>query len=258
MRLSKGDKREKFTKGISAHKSPANEGISEFLVYPIVEDKSLPSKINPMSKAAFQNLIEAQSHLKQIGQLKALIESELARVRQLEHLKLQKLDLLAQTQARMDEYKSRLLSGEKKLSDIDRQLKQSQGALAQSTTQQSSESAQRQIDLCEKELEIVQDELFVIMEQESTDQDRLDEIQGFLDGFQTTYDEISNEANSVASNLGKEIEGYEERVNNLLSLCPQELIDIFNHSRKNIALILLPTYKAITLARVATAKWREI
>jgi len=232
MRFTKGDKRKKLTKGISAHKSPANEGISEFLVYPIVEDKSLPSKINPMSKAAFQNLIEAQSHLKQIGQLKALIDSELARVKQLEQLHLQKLDLKAQTQARMAEYKSRLLSGEKRISDIDRQLKQSQGALAHSTTQQSSESAQRQIDLCEKELEFIQDELFVVIEQESEDQQILDEIQGFLNGFNATFEEISTEANSVSRTLGNEIEGYQERVNNLLSLCPQELIDIFNHSRK--------------------------
>lgn len=185
-----------------------------------------------MSKAAFQNLIEAQSHLKQIGQLKALIESEMARVRQLETLHQQKLELKAQTQARLNDYKSRLLVGEKKLSDIDRQLKQSQGALNQSTTQQASESAQRQIELCEKELEATQDELFLVMDKETADQQVMQEIQGFLQGFKATFEEISNEARAVESKLNREIEGYQERVDNLLSLCPKELVDMFQHARK--------------------------
>jgi predicted nucleic acid-binding Zn-ribbon protein len=188
-----------------------------------------------MSQAAFQNLIEAQSHLKQIGQLSSKIESELTRVRQLEQLQQQKLSLKEEAQARMHDHKSRLHAGEKKLSDIDRQLKQSQSALKQATTQQASESAQRQIDLCETDLESIQDELFTVMEQELADQEILTEIQGFLDGFKTTYEEISTEANAIAKKLGDEIEDYQERVNNLLSLCPQELIDIFNHARKKHA-----------------------
>jgi uncharacterized protein len=180
----------------------------------------------------YSDLIEAQSHLKKHARITEVIQSELKRLDFFHAQVAQRTARQAELERMRDEGRKEAQLFEKELAQLDQRLNQARLAETGATTNQALEAAQKQQATFTLERDQLENRLFSLLESEEEYNRELEEIQGFLSGADQTLKEIKTEVDTTTAPLEKEQLLLNERIDNLLSLCPKDLVIVFQAARK--------------------------
>ena len=180
----------------------------------------------------FKDLIEIQSiDLK----IKKLLDSNTEEENRIHFIQKQidrNLNVKDDCTNQIKEHNEKIKLLEKDLFECENKLIQSKDNLSYAKNEKEINALESEIQILGPKTEKLQDETLIAMESLEEIENTLNTSLDFLKGAEKSKKEISNEVERAIDQNNIEIKKYEERIDNLLSLCPAELKDGFLFSRK--------------------------
>lgn len=182
---------------------------------------------NVMSIEDFRNLLDIQSfEMKIYGCLKK-IESHRSRISLMVSNRESKTELLATRKLELNEARLMIGTSEKELYRIETQIKKSNENLKIAATEQQMKASENELSVLVPKAASYENEALELMDKSEKIQEEIDLLNGFLEGSVETLDEIKIEVSRDVENEEKEISNFKERIDALISECPNEIKDIF-------------------------------
>ncbi|MCK5074057.1 MAG: hypothetical protein KAQ98_11570 [Bacteriovoracaceae bacterium] len=180
----------------------------------------------------FTTLIEVQSlenyihvHLKKIDYHKKRI-SDIEEKR-----KNAKEDLNEKTD-KLSILKTKIKKDEARLYDLETKLSKTRENMKVVTTNQQISALEKEIEVLVPQRDSLEENSLEVMEKIEILETDVTELEGFLNGSEKTMQEIKTEVESNIRDEQHEIDNYNERVENLLSLIPPQMCAVFKNVNK--------------------------
>lgn len=180
----------------------------------------------------FYDLVEINSLQKALKQERSLLESKDERTNFLLLQKKNKVTELEDCENSLRLLNAELKDLEKTYLIIERDLTQAKGALKMASNEKQMEGGQHQVDVLSERLSDIEERTLELMQSIEDENDKASELNGFLQGFESTFSEIKEEVDSEKTEVCKKITNIEDRIKAL-----------FNNLNKDFKQIIHPKLK---------------
>jgi|GEM_PF-2002317 predicted nucleic acid-binding Zn-ribbon protein len=183
-----------------------------------------------MSLKGFENLREVESLLKVEKQHLDTIEGHRQRLSMLDNRIAEKQEKVEELHKKIDALKKQLNSNENQIEQYDSQIEKSVIAVDRAQNQQQAEASEKQLNNLNLHKDELQELTLNLMEDLETLEAEFEENQVFLKGAHETRKDVLKEVESDTSKEEQKLKDLKERIQNLLSITPDFLVQAFNRS----------------------------
>lgn len=170
---------------------------------------------------------EIYEGLKEINSLSRLKNQKLdeilaqeKRVEHIEGLQSQKKDEKLENSHNLKDLLTQLNDWENELSKLDSRLEKIEINLSQITNDQQLKSLESEKNGLLETKENLENSILEVLEQQDVLSEQIKELEEYIKGSEESIKDIQKETQEVISNLLREVQNYDQRINLLLETCP--------------------------------------
>lgn len=180
-----------------------------------------------MSLKPFQTLVEIQKIDHLIGQLEQNIREEKGRNQKIAELIQDKKAQESSNSQKLEELLTLIHKLEKELQEQINIFSRASERLPTIKTEQALKATEAEIEKSQQEKERLEEDLLLQMTEQDNLEEEKKELTTFFTGIIKSQKEIADEVEKNVSSLEKQISQYDERITNLKTLLPSQLLQQF-------------------------------